>query len=64
VLRAEADALDRELGAAVVPCPADFVGYRLVVDVVEFWMGDSGRMHDRVSHLREVGGWRTLALQP
>jgi pyridoxamine 5'-phosphate oxidase len=47
-----------------VRCPEDFVGYRLVADAVEFWQGDSGRMHDRVTHLREVGGWRTIALQP
>jgi pyridoxamine 5'-phosphate oxidase len=64
VLRAQSDALDRELGAVAVPCPDDFVGYRLIADVVEFWQGDSARMHERITYLRAGAHWRTLALQP
>jgi pyridoxamine 5'-phosphate oxidase len=64
VLRARLDALEQQLAGAAVPCPDDFVGYRLLPEAVEFWQGDSDRMHERVTHLREHGTWRTLALQP
>lgn len=62
VLRAachEIDARDE-----VVACPDDFVGLRLVVDVIEFWCGSEDRLHDRHAHLWDAGCWRTLALQP
>jgi pyridoxamine-phosphate oxidase len=64
VLRTELDALGERLAGAAVPCPEDFVGYRLVPEAVEFWQGDVDRLHDRVTHLREHGVWRTIALQP
>jgi pyridoxamine 5'-phosphate oxidase len=63
-LRAEVDRLRRELGEADVPCPTDFVGYRLVPTTIEFWNGDVDRLHDRVQHRLVNGAWRRLALQP
>lgn len=63
-LRDEMRALSQRYGDAPVPCPEDFVGYRLVPDAVEFWHGDDHRLHDRVVHVREPNGWRVVLLQP
>lgn len=63
-LRSEVQRVDAELGDAAVPCPDDFIGYRIVPQVVELWEGRDDRMPDRVQHRREGDAWRCVALQP
>ena len=47
-----------------VPRPDHWGGYRLVADVVEFWQGRPGRLHDRIRHARHGDGWTKVRLQP
>lgn len=47
-----------------VPCPAFWVGYRVVPDVVEFWAQQSDHLHDRQRFERGRHGWRSSWLQP
>jgi pyridoxamine 5'-phosphate oxidase len=47
-----------------VPRPPYWGGYLLRPDAVEFWEGRPDRLHDRVHHVREGGGWRTERLAP
>ena len=50
-----------------VPVPDEWGGYRVRPEVVEFWQGRPGRMHDRLVYRREassVSGWRTERLAP
>ncbi len=47
-----------------VPLPPYWGGYRVRPDVVEFWQGRRGRMHDRLVYRREGEGWRILRLAP
>jgi pyridoxamine 5'-phosphate oxidase len=47
-----------------VPLPDWWGGYVVVPDVVEFWQGRPGRMHDRLVYRREDDGWRTERLAP
>ncbi|HWB74343.1 MAG TPA: pyridoxal 5'-phosphate synthase [Nannocystaceae bacterium] len=63
-LRRELQRVDAELGDAAVPCPDDFIGYRIVPRVVELWEGSDDRMHDRVQHRLVDGVWQCAALQP
>jgi pyridoxamine 5'-phosphate oxidase len=66
------DELDREYAAyearfagGDVPTPAEWGGYVVRPDAVEFWQGRPGRMHDRLVYRRvEGGGWRTERLAP
>jgi pyridoxamine 5'-phosphate oxidase len=48
-----------------VPLPPQWGGFRVRPDLVEFWQGRHGRMHDRLVYRREGGtGWSTVRLAP
>jgi pyridoxamine 5'-phosphate oxidase len=47
-----------------VPVPEEWGGYRVLPEVVEFWQGRPGRMHDRLVYRRDADGWRTERLAP
>jgi pyridoxamine 5'-phosphate oxidase len=49
-----------------VPVPDEWGGYRVRPEVVEFWQGRPGRMHDRLVYRRASSGdgWRTERLAP
>jgi pyridoxamine 5'-phosphate oxidase len=46
------------------PRPAHWGGYRVVPEVYEFWEHRRWRLHDRVRHRREGGGWVRERLAP
>lgn len=47
-----------------VPVPEEWGGYLVRHEVVEFWQGRRGRMHDRLVFRREGSGWATGRLAP
>ena len=50
-----------------VPVPEEWGGYRVRPEVVEFWQGRPGRMHDRLVYRRtgpDLEAWRTERLAP
>lgn len=49
-----------------VPVPEEWGGYVVAPEVVEFWQGRPGRMHDRLVYRRGGGdsGWETSRLAP
>jgi pyridoxamine 5'-phosphate oxidase len=47
-----------------VPVPEEWGGYRVRPEVVEFWQGRPGRMHDRLVYRRDESSWRTERLAP
>ncbi len=47
-----------------VPVPEEWGGYVVRPDVVEFWQGRPGRMHDRLVYRRDGDGWSTVRLAP
>ena len=48
-----------------VSLPPYWGGFRVLPEVVEFWQGRKGRMHDRLVYRREgASGWRTSRLAP
>jgi len=44
--------------------PAHWGGYRVVPDLVEFWQGRPGRLHDRIRYTRSRVGWGMERLAP
>jgi dihydrophenazinedicarboxylate synthase len=61
-LRAEVQRL-AEVGEPLLR-PADWSGYHLVADMVEFWQESSDRLHRRLRYDRAGSGWTTRRLQP
>ena len=47
-----------------VPLPPHWGGFLVVPDMVEFWQGRRGRMHDRLLYRRTAGEWETVRLAP
>jgi pyridoxamine 5'-phosphate oxidase len=66
--RAELDArraeVETRFAGRPVDRPANWGGYRLVPDVVEFWQGRPDRMHDRIGYRRDGQGWVAERLAP
>jgi pyridoxamine 5'-phosphate oxidase len=57
--------VERRFGdAEEVPVPEEWGGYLVRPEVVEFWQGRPGRMHDRLVYRRVDGAWRTERLAP
>jgi len=52
-------------GDGVVPRPANWGGFRIVPDSIEFWQGRPNRLHDRLRYTRRpVEGWLIERLAP
>ncbi|HOB60890.1 MAG TPA: pyridoxamine 5'-phosphate oxidase [Candidatus Competibacteraceae bacterium] len=48
-----------------IPMPEQWGGYRLKPDLLEFWQGRHGRMHDRLRYRAQPdGGWLLQRLEP
>lgn len=65
--RAELEAAYAEYDARFpddVPVPEEWGGYLVRPELVEFWQGRPGRMHDRLVYRRTAGGWATERLAP
>lgn len=67
--RSELDRLfgevERRFADGDVPLPPQWGGYRVTPELVEFWQGRKGRMHDRLVYRRVSGErWSTARLAP
>lgn len=67
------ETLSASLAGSSVPTPPSWVGFDILAHTVEFWAGDSDRLHDRARYvtthgvpasLSDVGLWAATRLQP
>ena len=47
-----------------IPRPLNWTGFRLVPNVIEFWIHRDDRLHHREVFVRTMRGWRTNLLSP
>jgi pyridoxamine 5'-phosphate oxidase len=65
VLESRFGELENQYPDGEVPRPANWGGYRLVPDSIEFWQGRPNRLHDRLRYTKsEKGSWRIERLAP
>ena len=59
-------AAEERFDGSDVPLPDNWGGFRVVPEVVEFWQGRRGRMHDRLVYRRPAGAgeWEVVRLAP
>lgn len=57
-------AVERELDGRDVERPADWGGFRLAIESIEFWQGRSSRLHDRIRFTRDGARWTRDRLAP
>ena len=57
--------LEKKYAGREVPLPANWGGFRVAPETVEFWQGRRSRLHDRLRYRRETGGdWAVERLAP
>jgi pyridoxamine 5'-phosphate oxidase len=63
-LEASYDEVEARFEGRDAPLPPYWGGYRIRPEVVEFWQGRHGRLHDRLVYRRTPQGWETFRLAP
>lgn len=58
------EAEERFAGAAEIPLPPFWGGYRVRPDAIELWQGREHRLHDRIRYERSGTGWTISRLAP
>jgi len=56
--------LARRWAGQAIPRPAEWRGFRIVPDAIEFWTHREDRLHHRELFRRTARGWRTTLLEP
>ncbi|NWG20548.1 MAG: pyridoxamine 5'-phosphate oxidase [Chloroflexi bacterium] len=56
--------LEATYAGGEVPRPPYWGGFRVTPDVIEFWQGRPGRLHDRIRYRREDSAWIIERLSP
>lgn len=47
-----------------IPCPPHWGGFLIIPEIIEFWFGRAGRLHERYQYTRSANGWSRLFLNP
>ena len=64
LLQTRVEECDVRFAGKPVPRPAQWTGFRLVPQTIEFWHDVRNRLHDRLVFHRQGDGWRTERLYP
>jgi pyridoxamine 5'-phosphate oxidase len=58
-------AFEKKFAGKAVPRPANWGGYRVIPNHIEFWQGRPSRLHDRIAYDKNRNGkWKASRLNP
>ncbi|MFT8490568.1 MAG: pyridoxamine 5'-phosphate oxidase [Gluconobacter oxydans] len=57
-------AMDEKYGDGPIPRPANWSGFRVLPEAIEFWQDRPYRLHDRAVWTRDGNGWNVTRLYP
>ncbi|GEM17607.1 pyridoxamine 5'-phosphate oxidase [Gluconobacter oxydans] len=57
-------AVDEKYGDGLIPRPANWSGFRVLPEAIEFWQDRPYRLHDRAVWTRDGNGWNVTRLYP
>jgi pyridoxamine 5'-phosphate oxidase len=63
-LLARHEKYQQKFPAGKVPCPEFWGGFRIIPDCIEFWIGQSHRLHDRFCYRKKGPQWEVSQLAP
>jgi pyridoxamine 5'-phosphate oxidase len=63
-LEARLAEMEKKFAGKDVPCPPNWGGYHIIPSYFEFWIGHTGRLHERYCYERQGSGWRTFMRFP
>lgn len=64
-LATKVELYERRFAGQDIPCPLHWGGYHLIPSSFEFWIGRTGRLHERYCYERQPdGGWRRFMRSP
>ena len=55
---------EKKFEGKTIPCPPNWGGFVLNPHEIEFWIGRSGRLHERYVYHKQGDGWRTFMRSP
>jgi pyridoxamine 5'-phosphate oxidase len=64
ILEARLAEMEERFARKEIPLPANWGGYVVQPEQIEFWQGRPNRLHDRFRYTREGEGWRLDRLAP
>lgn len=63
-LQAKLKETEKKFEGKTIPCPPNWGGFVLMPQEVEFWIGRSGRLHERYVYQKQAEGWRNFLRSP
>lgn len=55
---------EKKFEGKTIPCPPNWGGFVMMPQEIEFWIGRSGRLHERYVYQKQAEGWRNFLRSP
>jgi pyridoxamine 5'-phosphate oxidase len=56
--------VEKRFEGKTIPCPSFWGGFVLIPEEIEFWVGRTGRLHERYVYKKVTQGWHTFMRSP
>ena len=64
ILSTKLDELKQKFKNKEIPLPSFWGGYKVIPSLIEFWQGQSSRLHDRIQYKKVDNNWKIDRLAP